>query len=65
MNLKKILLATTVIGTALGSAVGGKKGLKKGLGLGMKLGAGATVATAVLGNRLYKKGKAKLKKKIV
>ena len=63
MNVKKALIATTFAGTALGTVMGGKKGLKKGLGIGMKLGIGTTIAAAAVGNKMYKAGKAKLKKK--
>lgn len=61
MDYKKTV-ASTLGGATIGAVMAGKKGLKEGLGLGIKIGVGATLATAFLGNRLYKKGKKKFNK---
>ena len=63
MNVKKVLVGTTLGGTALGVGIGGIKGLGKGLDAGIKLGLVAGVTIGLMASTAFVFGKKQIKRK--
>lgn len=63
MDVKKVLVGTTLGGTALGVGIGGIKGLEKGLDAGIKIGLVVGVTIGVMASTAFGFGKKQIKKK--